>query len=504
MDSTITSFLDDCDAILQALDLAGVGVWRWQVATEQLEWTRNLESIHCLPSGTFDGTIASFTQDIHPDDKETVWAAIRGALETGEGYEVRYRTYPAEGRDPIWIGAKGATVSLGGQTYLSGTCQDVTKEVQAEEELRKRLAHLAAITELGSFALGEQHFHTILEKSVEIAARMFNAPLTKILQFGDSADELQLKAGLGWKDGLVGNAFVGTDHASQAGYTLSVHEPVIVRDLRTEQRFTGPQLLLDHGVVSGMSVVIEGSGGRPFGVFGVHDTKLRDFDSLDASSLLSLANVVANAARHNEALARQKLLTREINHRANNLLQIVGIIGKQTFATHTDPKDAIASFQNRLKAISRTNSLITNSGWAPSRLRTVMEEVLQPYGRGILLNGPDILLPPQLCFDISLVLHELATNSLKYGSLGCEDGSVDVRWSLVREGQDAMRFDLKWTDPFTRPSSLKGTGFGRKLKTLLIEGKWNGTMNIEISDHYQFECSIPLTKDMVQERSPDA
>src|SRR5690606_30414611 len=99
--------LRDADVLLEGLRLGRVGVWRWKVGTDVVEWTENLESVHRLPPGAFDGTLASFRNDLHPDDAEAVWRAIRHSLETGKPYYVRYRAAPRAGRDAPWLEANG-------------------------------------------------------------------------------------------------------------------------------------------------------------------------------------------------------------------------------------------------------------------------------------------------------------------------------------------------------------------------------------------------------------
>ena len=91
--------------------------------------------------------------------------------------------------------------------------------------------------------------------------------------------------------GLVGHATVGAGKDSQAGYTLLSDQPVIVEDLRTETRFSGPPLLHEHGVVSGMSVIIP-TGEGPYGVLGAHTTKRRSFSKDEVNFLKAVANVL--------------------------------------------------------------------------------------------------------------------------------------------------------------------------------------------------------------------
>lgn len=115
----------------------------------------------------------------------------------------------------------------------------------------------------------------------------------KILELLPDGKGLLLRAGVGWKKGLIGKAIVGTGFNSQAGYTLISKEPVIVEDLRTETRFSGPSLLHEHGVISGMSAVIYGKD-KPFGVIGVHTTRIREFDINETNFLQSIANIIAS------------------------------------------------------------------------------------------------------------------------------------------------------------------------------------------------------------------
>jgi PAS domain S-box-containing protein len=87
---------------------------------------------------------------------------------------------------------------------------------------------------------------------------------------------------------------------SQAGYNLLSNRPVIVEDLRTERRFKGPPLLLEHGIVSGMSVIISGPA-RPFGILAAHARTRRSFRTEDVYFLEAVANVLSAAIERRTA-----------------------------------------------------------------------------------------------------------------------------------------------------------------------------------------------------------
>src|SRR5690606_29917978 len=84
---------------LAGMIAGGVGAWQLDVATNRIEWSPNLEAIHGLDPGSFDGSFAFFQNDIHPDDREHVLEAVRKALESDETYHIEYRL-PARADKP--------------------------------------------------------------------------------------------------------------------------------------------------------------------------------------------------------------------------------------------------------------------------------------------------------------------------------------------------------------------------------------------------------------------
>lgn len=124
-----------------ALDAASMGTWDWDILAGTVRWSDNLERIHGLPPGTFDGTFDSYTREIHPDDRDRVMAAVNRALEEGVPYEVEYRLVAPDGTIR-WAEGKGnAEMGPSGPTRMTGVCMIVTRRKEAE------LARLAAAEE---------------------------------------------------------------------------------------------------------------------------------------------------------------------------------------------------------------------------------------------------------------------------------------------------------------------------------------------------------------------
>ncbi len=163
-----------------------------------------------------------------------------------------------------------------------------------QERLRVRERQQAAIAELGQRALGGLDLQTLMDETVELLASTLDVENADVLELLPNGDVLLLRAGVGWKDGLVGRATVSAGQDTQAGHSLLTRRPVIVEDLREEERFHGPSLLVEHGIISGISVVIEGHE-RPFGVVGVHTTRKRRFAIDDVHFVQAVVNVLASA-----------------------------------------------------------------------------------------------------------------------------------------------------------------------------------------------------------------
>ncbi len=181
---------------------------------------------------------------------------------------------------------------------------DITERKQAEAVASARARQQEAVAVLGQFALAQHDLQALMEKAVQMVAEVLTVHYTKVLELLPNGTALRLRAGMGWKPGLVGVGTVGAGRDSQAGFTLISDQPVIVEDLRTERRFSGPPLLHDHGVISGLSVVIRGPEARPWGVFGAHARGPRDFSEHDVHFLQEVANILGQSIARFQAEAQ--------------------------------------------------------------------------------------------------------------------------------------------------------------------------------------------------------
>lgn len=176
---------------------------------------------------------------------------------------------------------------------------EIRERQSVERALATRVVQQKAVADLGQYCLSSAEIQDILDRAVTMAADTLQVELCKVLELGPDRDTLLLRAGVGWHDGLVGIAEVPLDKDSQAGYTLNSMEAVAVADLSTEKRFSGPQLLIDHQVRSGVSVIIDPL--NTWGVFGIHSTRRRVFTEDDINFVQAITNCIAEAIERRRA-----------------------------------------------------------------------------------------------------------------------------------------------------------------------------------------------------------
>jgi PAS domain S-box-containing protein len=170
-----------------------------------------------------------------------------------------------------------------------------------------------------------------------------------------------------------------------------------------------------------------------------------------------------------EAQGRQELLLAELQHRVRNLLGMVRSIMRQSVERHTDVEDYVAHLVGRLNAMARTQVLLTRAAGASVSMQTLVWDELESYlgeGTKITIEGPDVSLSAKCAEVLTLAVHELATNSVKYGAVAY-GGTLAVEWSAFRrDGRDWLRF--LWAETCLRAvASPTRRGFG----TELIEGR---------------------------------
>ncbi len=203
---------------------------------------------------------------------------------------------------------------------------DASERHRATDLLRARVAQQAAVAELGLAALGGGALQGLLEHASVLVARTLQTEFSAVLALSPGEDGLELRAGVGWREGLVGNLTVGLAGRSLAGFAVAGDEPVVVQDLRAETRFRAPAWLLEHDVLSGVSVVIHGGdrpwGTKPWGAVGAYSRRPSTFTDDDLDFLHTVANTLAIAIERNDAERELRRRNSEITELAEQLAKL--------------------------------------------------------------------------------------------------------------------------------------------------------------------------------------
>lgn len=188
-----------------------------------------------------------------------------------------------------------------------------------------RVRQQAAVAEIGDLALSETDEAALFQEATSRVAAALEVEASGVLELLPGGAALLLRGGVGWKPGLIGRATIGAGLESHAGYALERNEPVTFPDLRRETRFRPPPLLRDHGLRSGVSVLIRGDS-VPFGVLGAYASSRREFTPDDVRFMQAVANVLALAHRRTRlevAREQRATLLERLTRREHEVLKLL-------------------------------------------------------------------------------------------------------------------------------------------------------------------------------------
>ncbi|HEX5327072.1 MAG TPA: GAF domain-containing protein, partial [Acetobacteraceae bacterium] len=258
-------------------------------------------------------------------------------------------------------------------------------------ELETRLHQQALLAELGRRALTGGEPDILLAEAARLTALGMRTRYCKALEFLPHSNRLLVRAGVGWHEGVVGNATIGADLASPAGYALHTGKPVIANDLRGESRFRTPTLLAEHGVVRAANVILLGEA-RPYGVLEVDSEQPGAFSEHDIDFLQSVANLLGLALERHRAETELRELNATLESRVETAVaerrqaedvlrqgQKMEAIGQLTGGMAHD-------FNNLLLVITGTLELIAREVTGNQRIDRLLATAQKAATRGAALT----------------------------------------------------------------------------------------------------------------------
>jgi two-component sensor histidine kinase/CheY-like chemotaxis protein len=208
-----------------------------------------------------------------------------------------------------------------------------------------------------------------------------------------------------------------------------------------------------------------------------------------AGRVVRVSGVTVDITERKHAEERQKLLAREVDHRAKNALALAQSIVRLTRGENV--KAYIHSVEGRINALARVHTVLSLSGWQGAEIRRLIDEELAPYAVGdqIALSGSELQLEPATAQTLALALHELVTNSAKYGALSTLSGRLSLMW----ENESGL-LRLFWEEtggpPVREPTTR---GFGTTTVIASIESQLGGEAKFDWRREGLLCClSVPL------------
>jgi two-component sensor histidine kinase/CheY-like chemotaxis protein len=193
--------------------------------------------------------------------------------------------------------------------------------------------------------------------------------------------------------------------------------------------------------------------------------------------------VLERTEAHKQAEEQIRLLMNEVNHRSKNLLTVVTAIAQQTAASSS--LEFVKKFSNRVQALAVNHDLLVKSQWRSIDASELIAGQLAHFGdlvgKRIMFRGPSIRVCPAAAQTIGMVVHELSTNTVKYGALSGDDGRVNIAWEIDESGVEPV-FSICWTEYGGRPiAAPTHRGFGTVVVTKMVEMSLHGRTVVDYS-----------------------
>lgn len=427
-----------------------LGIFSLDLRTGERSWSREMNAIFGLaPDAPAPCDILPI---IHPEDRERVHAWLVATLNPNGPATVssEHRILRPDG-SIRWVLIKGGVsfTSEGAErkpVRSVGFAIDITERKIAERTLEE----------------SEQRYRTLVDNANDIVATLdldgrfttVNPAVERIL--GYAPQEVVGK--------LVSHFVPRELHAMQRDVLQRKleGEPSTQYELELLAKDSGRRVTLD--VKSRLSF---GEDGKP----------------------IAIHSIGRDITERKEAEARQALLVRELQHRTKNLLAVVQSIATSTLSRSRDLKSALDSFVGRLHALAHAQEFVAAGPGAGASLRRLIDAELAPFAARANVTGEPVVVGASFGQMFALVVHELATNAAKHGSLTVPQGHVVIGWKVDRSGPEAL-LRFAWTERDGPPAAQPNAeGMGTQLMSLL------GKSQVHFKETgFEYELEIPLAE----------
>jgi two-component system, sensor histidine kinase PdtaS len=312
-----------------------------------------------------------------------------------------------------------------------------------ETALRRSLQRQAAIARFGTRVLVAIDLDALLQQAVEEVALAVNAEYVKILEYCPGSKELLIRAGVGWKEGVVGHATLAVHMRSPAGRSYLTNEPTRISDIQQSEEFDRTDIIADHGIISLVNVPIAWDS-HIFGVLEIDSRTFTDFLDETIHFLQGFAHLLAAAIQRKQQEEEREVLFHELQHRIKNSLQMILTLLK------LEQRKGDPNGFDRVNEAVRAISLAYDQLQGSKEIKQVkLEEYLGKLCSQIIpsligsrpVQVESSIEPVRLDFDkaviLGLIVNELVTNSVKHAFGKDDSGIIKVAFH-VKEGEGVL------------------------------------------------------------------
>ena len=375
---------------------------------------------------------------------------------------------------------------------LRGLADQVMALMDLRRAVAEREAHMKAIydandrrralLEIGDVLRGVQTIPDMTQTAARIVGTTLGASRAGFARFDPGNETITVEPD--WSaEGVT--SIAGTHRVADFGTLLddmiATGAAVVVEDVDLAGRDVGITALRALGIGSLVNMAVQ-SAGRTVALFFVHFDLPHAFSPEVLALLRNVADRVEASVARVEAEEHQHVLNLELSHRMKNTFAMVQALATQTLRSVAD-RAPVAAFTQRIHALSTAHDVLLQQSWSAAPIRQIVVSVLGTLEKieRFTVQGPNLKIGPRATLSLSLLLHELSTNALKYGSLSAPAGRVEVKW-FVRSLGFCNELVVVWLEiggpTVTAPS---GKGFGSKLIKMGLVGTGGSNIRYEPS-----------------------
>jgi PAS domain S-box-containing protein len=433
-------------SLQEALAAGAVMAFEWDMFTDLSRFSNNAAQILRLdPHGVH--TVTSYLARVHADDRTRYRALLTGLNRDNSGYSITYRFTRADGRE-LWLEeTSNAEFDAAGRVArIKGLARDITERIQAEEQQKALVAEL--------------------RDSEDRMRAIVNTVVDGIITIDDKGTVENLNPAAGRIFGYRSEDVVGRN----------------IRMLMPEPYRREHDGYLSNYLTTGQAKIIglgrEVAGQRKDGSIFPIELAVSE---MTVTGRRMFTGVVRDITERKRAEERQRLLVAELDHRVKNVLVRVAAIATETRESSRSMDDFVRTLGGRLQSMAAAHSMLSKGRWHGVGIADLIRDQLAPYATGAnaTIQGPNIMLAAATTQAVAMVIHELATNAVKFGALSAPGGRVSIGWSAPSGGNGSAGLTVEWREtsgpPVTKPTEL---GFGTNLIEELIAHELGGMVDL--------------------------